>query len=869
MVIGEIWRRILFLIRRRQFDRDLADEMQFHLEMKSKAAGDPTAARRQFGNTTLLKEASHEMWGWNSLETLIQDVRYSLRTMRRSPGFTTIVIATLALGIGANTAIFSVVNGVLLSPLPFPAQDRLVSVYSHFLPPDVKHGAFSVADFLDLKAKNRCFQEFAAVTGNRVTLTGIERPDVITIATVTSSFFSILGARPLLGRTFLEGEDQPTSPRLAILTQRLWLRQFSGDLGVVGRGVILNGANYTIVGVMPEDFQFPQRDVELWTIMRLTPPQYRFPFFLRGIARLKPGVTLEQAQADLNSLAPGIEQSDPKTYSRLSFPVVPLREGMVGNVRLALLVMLGAVGLVLLIASVNVANLLLARAASREREIAIRMSIGASRFRLLRQLLTESILLAMSGGLGGVLLAAWGVRWLKTLSVVNIPRLNEAHIDGRVLGFTLLVALVSGIAFGLAPALESIRFRMNESLKQNERSGTESRSRRTTRSVLVVAEVALSFLLLMGAGLLLRSFTKLQAVNPGFRTDDLLVARISPVGPKYQDGAKRAAFFDEVLHSMHALPGVKSFALTGSLPPNNPGWMEGYRIEGRPPEDARANGSVPLTVVTPDYFRTLGVPLLKGRMFTEHDSLSAPPVVIISETMARKQFANQNPIGKRLMFGWSLPDQPWREIVGVVGDVSYRGLDAEPLAAYYSPLSQNPYTGVYLIVRAPGPLRLADAVRASVRTIDKDVPVSEVSTMEQVLSESVSQPRFRTTLLAVFAGVALVLAAIGIYGVVAYSVTQRVHEFGIRMALGAQPADVLKLVVRWSTLLLLSGVAAGALGSLALTKVLRNLLYHVTPQDPITFAVVTGVLTGASLLATIIPARRAIRIDPLTALREE
>ncbi|HEV2689372.1 MAG TPA: ABC transporter permease, partial [Bryobacteraceae bacterium] len=444
--MNELWRRLVFLFRHREFNRELEEEMRFHLDMKEQGGADAFAARLQFGNFTLLKEVSREMWGWNSLEKLLQDLRYALRMMRRTPGFAAIVVATLALGIGANTAIFSVVDGVLLRPLPFAEPDRLVGVYSHFAPANMVHGTFSVADFLDLRAQVKSFDRFAAYAGRRWTLTGVDQPEVLTGLGVTSSFFSVLGAQPLLGRTFLDGEDKPNSTPLAVISEGLWRRRFNSDPSVVGRSILLNGSGSTVVGVMPTGFSFLQPGLDLWQLMTLTPPTQRFPFFLRGIAHLKPGVTWEQAQTELNSLAPGIERSDPKTYSHLSFPVLPLQEALVGNVRLALLVLLGAVGMVLLIAAVNVANLLLARAASREREIAIRMSIGASRVRLVRQLLTESLLLALAGGTAGVLLARWAVGWLRTLTVANVPRLDEVHLDARVLAFTFAISVLCGVA---------------------------------------------------------------------------------------------------------------------------------------------------------------------------------------------------------------------------------------------------------------------------------------------------------------------------------------------------------------------------------------------------------------------------------------
>jgi putative ABC transport system permease protein len=867
-VIGELWRRLRFLIRGSGFDRDLDEEMRFHLEMKSARTGDRDRARRQFGNLTLLKEVSREMWGWNSLENLVQDLRYATRTMKRSPAFTAIVVATLALGIGANTAIFSIVDHVLLRPLPFPEQDRLVAVYSRFAPVNQERGAFSVADFLDLRAQIKSLDRFSAYTYGRSTLTGVEQPEVIKGAGVTISFFSVLGAKPLLGRTFLEGEDKPKGPRVAVLSENLWRRVFSSDPKIAGRSLILDGVSLTVVGVMPAGFSFPQEGIDLWQLMAFTPPTLRFPFFLQGVARLKPGVTLRQAQSELNAIAPSIERTDPKTYSHLSFPLYPLREGMVGTIRLALLVMLGSVGMVLLIAAVNVANLLLARAAAREREIAIRMSIGASRIRVVRQLLTESLLLALAGGIAGVSLAVWGVRYVRTLSVASIPRVEEVHIDIRVLAFTLLISILSGVLFGLAPALETLRFRMHESLKQNERGGMGSGARRL-RNALVMAEIALSFLLLTGAGLLMRSFLKLENVDPGFRPDNLLSASLSPSMKKYPDDAKNNALYRQVEDKLRALPGVESVALTQTLPPNGVGWMEGFRIEGRPLPEGTMNPPVPLATIRPGYFKTLGIPRLQGRDFDDHDLPSSQPVAIISATMARRYFPNQNPIGKRLMMGWSLPNEPWREIVGVVGDTPYRGLDEDPEAVYYLPLSQLTGGSFFVVVRAANAASLASALRSTIWSIDNEIPISNVRTMEQAMSASVAQPRFRTVLIGTFGAVALLLAAIGIYGVVSYAVTQRTREFGIRMALGARHRDVIVSVISSSAVLLLIGLTVGLAASLALTRVLSTLLFQIGPKDPLTFIGASSVLTLIALLASIIPAHRATQIDPVNALRNE
>ena len=892
---ASLWRNLLHKDR---VERDLDDEVGAYLglltEEKIAAGMRPEEARRsariELGGVEQVKENVREVRTGAFLEILLQDLRYGLRTLARSPGFTAAAVLALALGIGANSAIWSVGYGVLLRPLPYPDADRLAMVFMHFSPQNNERGNLSMADFFDWRERNHAFLAPAVYSTARFDITGANvanvanvvnaatgasgagEPEEVQGARVTAGFFHTLSVRPLLGRGFETGEDRPGSDRLAVVSEGLWRRRFGGSPDVLGRSIELNGAPHTIVGVMPASFHFPSR-AELWANLALTPPTRRGPFFFKGVARLKPGVTLEQAQTETNAIGRGIEQANPKTYSHLTLPVLSLREALVGRVRPVLLLMFGAVGFVLLIATVNVANLQLVRATAREREMTVRLSLGAGRSRILRQLFTESLLLALVGGAAGLALAYAGIRLLQAWNPGNLPRMEAVHLDAGVLAWNLVISLLAGVLFGLAPALQGSSPDLTASLKEGGRGSTASAGRRRGRSALVVAEIALSLVLLIGAGLLLRSFFLLQRVEPGFLAppQNVLTLQLSPSALKYPDERTGIAFYERLLERVRALPGVASAALSDSLPPDHQEDSDTFQIEGQS-ASAGPNPAVSHPMVSADYFRTLSIPLRRGRTFTAQDTQSSPLVTVISETMARRYFPHQDPIGKRLKESGPDMPNPYMEIVGVVGDAKYIGLDAPPEPVYYHPYAQNFSPRLHLVVRASisgGAAALAPLVRGEVRAVDADVVVSEVRTLEQALGESVAQPRFRTALLVLFAGIALALAAIGIYGVIAYSVAQRTHEIGVRMALGAHRGDVLRLVLGQGAALGLAGIALGLPGALALTRTLSSLLFAIQATDPLTFLSLSLVLAAVTLWASFLPAWRAARTDPQVALRYE
>ena len=870
------WRN---LAHRSRVERDLADDVASYLELlaeeKMRQGMSPEAARRaarvELGGVEQVKERVRAVRTGAWLDTLALDLRHGVRMLARSPGFTAVALLALALGIGANTAIFSAVDGVLLRPLPYPDAGRLVLVSRHFSRSTFPYGNLCLADYLDWRAGNRAFEDPAVWNRRRFDLTGTGEPEEVGGAAVTAGFFSALRVRPLLGRVFRAGEDGPARERLAVVSESLWRRRFGGNPGIVGQAVDLDGNRATVVGVLPSSFHFPRPDSEVWTNLVFAPPARRGPFFYRGLARLKPGVTAAQAQAELDAIAGRIELGDRWTAG-LSFPMQPLREAIVGDARPALLVLFGAVSLVLLIAAVNVANLLLARATARDREMAVRLALGAGRARLVRQLLTESGLLALGGGAAGVAVAALAVALLRAWNPGNLPRIEEVHLDARVLAFTLLISVGTGVLFGLAPALQGSRADLAAASKQG-RGSSASAGRRRARAVLVVAEIALSLLLLAGAALLLQSFVRLQRVETGMAAPpaEVLTMQISPSAAKYRDDKTSIAFYQRLLERVRHVPGVEAAAVGDSLPPDREGDADTYVIAGRPLAQGELNPVTSAPTVSADYFRALGIPLLRGRSFDQLDRQGSPPVAILSEGMARRDFAGQDPIGQRLKAsGPELTGSPYMEIVGVVGNTKYLGL-ASPLgAAYYQASAQNGGQKQFLVVRAAVPAAaLAPLLRREVQSIDRDVVAGAAATMEQALADSVAQPRFRTLLLAAFAAVALLLAAIGIYGVIAYSVEQRTHEIGLRMALGAGRAEILRLVVGQGANLALAGIGLGLGAALAGTRALAKLLFGVGATDPLTFVLVPALLAVVALAASFIPARRAAGIDPQQALKNE
>jgi putative ABC transport system permease protein len=800
--------------------------------------------------------------------------------LAKNPGFTAVAVLTLALGIGANTAIFSVVNAVLLRPLPYQEAGRLVVVWEQNPERGWYQNIVSTANFVDWRKQNHVFAAMAAGDPQKVfNLTGMGNPEEVWGEQVTTNLFELLGVRPLKGRDFLPEEDKPGGPRVAVLSHGLWQRRYGGDPTLVGKQISLNNESYTVVGVMPRSFYFPPfwRElikVDLWVAgLDLSEPA-RTDHCCLAVARLKRGVGLAQAQAEMDTIAGRIQQQYPEDKG-WGVGLVDLGEQVVGDTRPALLVLLGAVAFVLLIACANVANLMLARAAARQKETAIRTALGAGRARLIRQFLTESLLLAILGGGLGLLLAAWGVEILVALSpkgalgLGGVAGLENVAISGRVLAFTLSVALATGIAFGLVPALAASKPDLNQTLKEGGRSSSEGLRRHRLRSALVTSEFALALVLLVGAGLMIKTLVLLGRVDLGFNPQNVLTMRVSLLGPKYQDPRVQVEFFTQVLERVKALPGVRWASVSRGLPVE--GWNGmSFVTEDHPSPPPNEEPDANYLVIGPDYFRVMGIPLREGRFFINQDTHDSPRVVIVNEHLARKQWPGQNPIGKRLKMEGS--NRPWLTVVGVVGNVRTQWPYPDPLSELYVSYTQYPWllSPRHLIIRTvSSPAGVTAAIRREVAALDKDQPVSDVRTLDQFVGEAVAQQRFSMVLLGAFAGLALVLAAVGIYGVISYAVTQRTHEIGIRMALGAERRDVLRLVVGQGVALTLGGVGIGLTGALALTRFMSSLLYGVRPSDPVTFAVVSVVLTGVALLASYIPARRATKVDPMVALRYE
>ncbi len=802
-----------------------------------------------------------------------QDLRYGLRMLIRSPSFTIIAVLALALGIGANSAIFSVVNTVLLRPLPYKNPDALMMVWEEATHLGFPDNTPSPANFLDWREQNTVFEGMAAMAQRSFNLTGVGEPERYDGRRVSANLFTILGVEPILGRTFRPEEDQPGA-RVVILSHGVWQRRFGADPGIIGRPLTLNGESYTVIGVMPRTVDLPSLDNwqdQLWVPIAFTSEEAagRGNHFLEVIARTKPGVSRQQAQAEMTTIAKRLEQQYPEDNTRIGITVKPLHEQIVGKIKPALLVLLGAVGFVLLIACANVANLLLARAAVRQKEIALRLAVGASRSRLTRQFLTESVLLAGLGGASGLLLSLVGLHVLKTFLPPSISQAQSISIDGKVLIFTALISLVTGLIFGLAPATQASNFNLNDTLKEGGReSGSGSRGNRI-RNFLVVSEVAVSFLLLIGAGLLINSFLHLRNLDPGYRADHLLTMKVALSETKYPDKERRSPFYSEMIRRVRALPGVQSVAVAANLPLTYNGDSMPIGVEGRvdPPPDQRPD--VILRVVSPGYFSTMGIPLIKGRDFTEQDNAESVRVVVISEKTARYFWPGEDPIGKRLKPGSTTSESPWREVIGVVKDVRQNDFVAEPKMQMYMAYPQlSSFAPNALVIRTNvEPLSLATSVRNAVWAIDKDQPVSDIDTMENIISQAVARQRFSMLLLGIFATLALVLAAVGIYGVMSYSVAQRTREIGIRMALGAQKSDVLKMTVMQGLKLVALGVAIGLVAALVLTRVMASLLFGVSATDPTTFVTISFVLIGVALLASYIPALRAIKVDPMVALR--
>ena len=805
------------------------------------------------------------------MDSLLRDLRYALRTLRKTPGFTFFAVLTLALGIGATSTIFSVVNTVLLSPLPYRDAERIVAVYEFSARDGVDGFPVSPANFLDWRRDAQSFASIAASRGQSMNFTGRGTvPERIFGARVTASYFEVLGLQPRLGRAFTAEEDAPNGPRAVVLSDALWRRRFSADPKVIGQTITLNNEPYTVVGIAPSTLRLPSAETEFWLPFGFGPQdaENRGAHSLGVVARLKPGVTVEQAGTEMKAIAARIEQAFPEVQGGFTTLVRPLSEDIVGDARTPLLVLAGAVGFVLLICCANVANLMLARAAGRQKEIAIRSAIGAGRRDIVRQLLAESVVLAVVGGLAGLLLATWGIDLLVALGPRELPRLGELTVDGRVVGFALAASLLTGIVFGVAPALQASRADLNDTLKDGTKGSSAGPGRARARQALLVAEVAISLTLLVGAGLMIKSMARLRDVDPGFDAANLVVGSVSLPDAKYDTPVKRVAFYQQVLERLQNTPGVERAAFVANLPLSGALAMSGYWIEGKTPRND--NTQVPVASVysvVGDYWGAMGIPLKRGRLLTQADREGAQRVAVVNEALVREHFGGEDPIGKRFLFDPN--GEEYFEIVGVVGDVVHRGLGEAKPPQLYTPYAQTAFGGLTAVVRGRNAGQLAGALRREVRAVDADQPVARLRTMEEVIAEGIARPRFITILLGAFAGVALTLAVVGIYGVVAYSVAQRTQEFGIRMALGADAGRVLREVVGQAAKVTAIGVAIGVGAALFLSRALTTLLFQVGATDPTTYAAIAAVLLGATVVASWIPARRATRVTPLSALRPD
>lgn len=857
-------------------DEDFSLELAEHLEMLTQEnisrgmtiEEARRTARIRLGSITQLRETHRELHGWTAAETFFQDVRYSLRTLRKSPGFTIVCVLTLGLGVGASTAIFSVVNGVLLRPLPYPNHERLLHIEE--VHPGSSGASFTYANFIDLERRAKSIENISAFRPWSFNLTGEGEPEQVAGALVSGDFFSALGSKPLLGR-MISAEDDAVGAdnRVVVVSYALWQSRFGADLGIVSKTLRVSAEDYRVIGVMPRGFDYPEKS-EVWC--PLVPGgelhDNRRAHLLTVIADLRSDQTMGNAQAEMPAIADQIEKQNPGVDPDMTAAAVSLKKSMVAPVEPALLILIFAVGLLLLIACVNLANVLLARAAARQKEFAIRVAVGAGRTRLARQLLTESFVLAFLGAGLGLVAATWSLQFMASLSGKDIPRFGEISIDWRVLGFSLLVSLLTGLLFGLAPALSATKTDLNLSLKEGAAASTGG-TRRGSRQALVVPQFALAVVLLVGAGLLGNSFLRLLRVNPGFHEKGVLTLGLflSPI--EYPEGdVKGALILQQMVENVRNIPGVRSAGLVSALPITG-GPDTDFVIEGRPVPEAKDEPSADIRVVDSTYFLTMGIPLLAGREFAADDNKSSKRVMVINQTMARQYWPGENPIGQRVtMKDWGPPLTG--EIVGVLGDVKTNALD-EPIGPMiYWPYFQFPQNFNTIVVRSDGdPLRLTSAAKAAIWAVDKSQPISKIETMEQVLSESLARRRLYMILLGVFAGAALLLAGVGIYGVVSYSVSQRRREMGIRIAIGAERGDVLRLVLGQGARAATLGIALGMAAALALTRLMASLLFGVSAADPLTFLAVALVLTLAALAASYIPARRAMRVDPMVVLRHE
>ena len=876
MGLSNLFRRWRALTHKKELDTQLDEELQFHLErdveqnIKSGMTPDDarSAALKAFGGVDRSKEECRDARGVNLIENTLRDISFSVRVLLKSYAFTFVVVLTLALGIGANTAIFSFANGILLRPLPYPQSDRLVVINETF---NQEEGPMPVSypNFLDWREQNTVFEDIASHFGTtRFALSGAGEPVEIRGSRITHGLMEILRISPQLGRTFTADEDRPEQDAVAILGYELWQKNFGGDPNILGKQIVLSNRSRTIVGVMPRGFRFPEIS-EVWVPLALTPQMFtRTDHGLSSIARLKDGVTLPQAQAEMHTIAGRIEQQNPVTNEGRGVTITSLRDNLSGDYREALLILLGVVGFVLLVACVNVANLMLARATARQKEFALRAALGASRWRIVRQLLVESVLLAITGGALGFALSLWALHLLLNAIPVQLPFWMDFSIDLRVLAFTLGITLLTALIFGAVPALQTSRVDLNDTLKEGGRGAIGFRGR--SRSMLVVTEIALSLVLLVGAGLMIQSFLRLRQVNIGLDAKNVFTANVILPRAKYREPQQRITFFQQLVERVRTLPGVESAGATGTLPLNGNNWGRSLTVEGYPVLRVGQAPSIQHTVVIPGYFRTMGITLLAGRDFADTDTADALKVTIVDERLARHYWPNESGVGKRVRFGPPENNEPWHTIIGVVRSVRHERMQADTDESVYLPHSQIPVTNLTLVARTTSdPHDVTTAFRREVAQLDRDQPISEIATMEEVIAESIWQPRLYATLFAVFAGGALVLALIGIYGVMAFLVQTRTHEIGVRMALGATARDVFKLIVGRGMKLTVFGIVIGVAGAIALTRLMHSLLFNTSATDPFIFVVIAILLSATAFLACYIPARRAARVDPLTALRYE
>ncbi len=869
----------------RQADEDFDQELAAHLDLLAEEnvrrgmspEGAQRAARMRLGGHTQLKKTNRELRGLRPVEVFLQDTRYALRMLRKNPGFTCVAVLTLALGIGANTAIFSVVYAVLLKPLPYTNPDQLFTAFQANKQQGIAEAGCSYPNFEEWRAQNHVFSELAGIVAHQLTLTGGGEPTVVKTSVVTPELFALLDVKPLAGRIFFPADGKRGAPPVALLSEDLWRGRFAADPKITGSSIHLDNRAFTVIGIIPAAFRTPLFNTkqEVWIPLVQDPlfgtfmPQ-RGTHLLPVVVRLKPGVSVQQAQAEVDTISERLAREFPAENRGWTIRLVPLQKEIVGDVRTALLVLLGAVGLVLLIACTNIANLLLTRATSRSKEMALRTALGAGRARIIRQLLSESAVLGVLGGVAGIALAYWGVQALSSLLPSSLPQMNPIRVDYFVLGFAVFLSGIAGVAFGLVPAMFAANTELQNNLREGARSG-ESRNRRRARSFLAVAEISLAMVLLVTAGLLLRSFARLTSVSPGFDTQHIIEADVSLPQFKYPKPQQWAAFSEELLARIQSDPGLQDSAVVVPRPITDGKVKLPFDIAGNAPSSAGASRTASYVSVSPDYFRVMGIPLLAGRLFNQHDVFSAPHVSIISEAMARVYFPTQDPLGKQITFGFDPSGgDATREIVGIVGDVRDVSLGQIPGPMMYVPYGQGPFWGANLVVKsALSTAAVAAAIRQEVQKIDKDLPVTDIARMPDLINASVAQPRFRAFLLGLFAAMALVLAATGIFGVISYSVSRRTNEIGIRVALGASRSTILSMILRETLLLACAGLAVGLPCALAASHLVAHMLFNVSANDPATLAAAALALAAVATLAGCIPARRATRVDPIVALRYE